>query len=91
MRILVIPYLPSAVRAKPIAKTLSNTGHEVHMITWTMPYPLTARNILDSFRHSWKASEYRDENVIMHKVETRPLVLPPTQQAMVQASDSVNL
>lgn len=77
MKILVIPYLPSAVRAKPIAKTLSGTGHEVHMITWSMPYPLTVRNIIDSFRHSWKASEYRDENVIMHKVRRVPLFFPP--------------
>ena len=77
MKILVIPYLPSAVRAKPIAKTLSDTGHEVHMITWSMPYPLTARTIVDSFRHSWKASEYPDENVIMHKVRRIPLFFPP--------------
>ena len=77
MKILVIPYLPSAVRATPIAKTLSETGHDVHMITWSMPYPLSLPGIVESFGHSWKEYEYKDEQVTMHKVRRIPLFFPP--------------
>jgi len=77
MKILVIPYLPSAVRARPMARTLGETGHEVHMITWSMPYPLSLRGMVDSFAHGWRAAEYRDEQVIVHKVRRVPLFCPP--------------
>ncbi len=81
MKILLIPHLPSEqTRGNSLANALADQGHEVHMITWSMPYPLVAKNIVDNVMHSWKKREYRAGSVVMHKVRRLPLFVPPVNR-----------
>lgn len=78
MKILLIPFLPSQqIRATPIARTFAEEGHEVHLINWSMPYPLNVKTIVDNFANSWKKGEYTNGQVIVHKVRRLPLFFPP--------------
>ena len=77
MKIMIIPHLPNALRAKPIARTFAEQGHEVHLITWSMPYPLNWATIADNFRNSWRRSDTSDQGVLVHKVRRLPLICPP--------------
>ncbi len=72
MNIILIPYLPSAVRARPMAKYFIKSGDGVHMIVWDMPYPITFKNIWSNIGNSWKYKTYVEEGVTIHKISAYP-------------------
>jgi glycosyltransferase involved in cell wall biosynthesis len=81
VKILVIPHLPSQqTRGNSLAMAFADRGHEVHLITWSMPYPLTPRNIADNFLSSWKKEEHTAHSVVVHKVRRLPLFVPPVNR-----------
>ncbi|MBE3128513.1 MAG: glycosyltransferase [Actinobacteria bacterium] len=77
MNIILIPFLPSAVRAHPMAKYFVNAGNNVHMVLWDMPYPITLDNIWDNIKNSWRYHKYIKEGVIIHKIRRLPFFFPP--------------
>jgi len=79
MKIIIIPHsvwtkIPS--RAEYFINHLKN-NHEVHLVTWTMPYPLKfktiSKNVLKSRE---KFTQKVDKNLFVHHV-TRPWIFPP--------------
>lgn len=77
MNIILIPYLPSAVRVYPLAKYLAKAGNNVHMILWDMPYPVIFGNIWSNMKNSWKYRKYEKEGVAIHKIRRLPFFFPP--------------
>lgn len=79
MKIIIIPHsvwtnIPT--RAEYFINHLKK-DHEVHLITWTMPYPLKfetiSKNLLKSRE---KFTQEVDKNLFVHHV-SRPWILPP--------------
>lgn len=77
MNIILIPYLPSAVRAYPMAKYFVKAGNNTHMILWDMPYPVTLDNTWKNIKKSWRYEQYTKEGVIIHKIRRLPFFFPP--------------
>jgi glycosyltransferase involved in cell wall biosynthesis len=76
MKIMLIPYLPTAVRAYPMAKYFSKAKNETHMILWNMPYPVSFSNIWDNLKNSLKYKKYKKEKVTIHKIRRLPFFFP---------------
>jgi glycosyltransferase involved in cell wall biosynthesis len=81
VRILIVPFLPwQQTRATSLANAFADQGHEVHLITWSMPYPLTPSNIVDNVMSSWKQGQYTRGSLVVHKVRRLPLFVPPVNR-----------
>jgi len=82
MNIILIPYLPSSVRAHPMAKYFVNAGNNVHIVLWNMPYPITLDNIWDNIKNSWRYYNYTKEGVVIHKIKRLPFFFPPINKCL---------
>lgn len=81
MRILIVPFLPSKqTRATSLANAFADRGHEVHLITWSMPYPLTPRHIAHNVVDSLRKGQHTEGSVVVHKVRRLPLFVPPVNR-----------
>lgn len=77
MKILFIPHLPTLFgRRYFISKYLVKSGHEVHFITWDMPFPFTVKNILYNLKNSWKKELFEKDGIIIHKIKRFPFLMP---------------
>lgn len=77
MNIIIVPCVPRMYgRRYNFAKSLSAAGHEVHFITWELPYPIKLKTLLGNFRTSLQTSTYEYENFTMHKIARLPLFWP---------------
>ncbi len=77
MKIILIPHLPTLFgRRYSLAKTLASQGHEIHFITWDMPYPLSLKSALHHMRTSLKSGEYYKDGITVHKIRRLPFFWP---------------
>jgi len=77
MRIMFIPHLPTLFgRRYQLSKHLVKAGHEVHLILWDMPYPLSFGNLFKNIKNSLKSETYKKEGIIVHKIIRCPLIFP---------------
>ena len=82
LKILIIPMLPTFFgRRYQLAKHLAK-NHEVHLLTWTMPYPFTLKNLSNSLLCSWKKSDYKKDGIIIHKIRRLPFFMPPINRSL---------
>lgn len=78
MKIVFIPHLPTLFgRRYNLAKNLAKQGHEVHFITWDMPYPLKAAEVPAHMINAFRSNEYKDSpNFYVHQVRRLPFFWP---------------
>ena len=78
MKILYIHNLGSRTntRGDYIAKYLAERGHEVHLILWDVPFPITMKNMKYNLLNSLKYKKYNRDKVIIHKIKRLPFFVP---------------
>lgn len=79
MKIIIVPCVPRMYgRRYNFAKSLAAAGHEVHFITWELPYPIKLKTLAGNFHTSLKTDEYEYQNdgFTMHKIARLPLFWP---------------
>lgn len=78
MKIVFIPHLPTLYgRRYNLAKNLAAQGHEVHFITWDMPYPISSTTLFTHLRNSLKFKTRKEsENFFIYQVRRLPFFWP---------------
>ncbi|MBR9705439.1 glycosyltransferase family 4 protein [Candidatus Pacearchaeota archaeon] len=75
---MILHPLPSRVnqRADQLAKYLALRGHNIHLVLWDVPYPITWKNVKYNFANSLKYNFEKKGNVNVHKVRRLPFFFP---------------
>ena len=77
MKIIIIPNNTAMWgRHYCIAKTLVEQGHEVHYLSWELPYHLTTKETLKHLATSLFSKQYKYEDFTIHKVSRLPYFWP---------------
>jgi len=77
MKIIIVPCIPKMVgRRYSFAKTLAEQGHEVHYITWDLPYRLSFSQALQHLKTTLFTKTYAYENFTIHKISRLPFFWP---------------
>ena len=77
MKVIIIPNNTAMWgRHYCIAKSLVEQGHEVHYLSWELPYHLTSKEILKHFVTSLFSKQYKYEDITVHKVSRLPYFWP---------------
>lgn len=77
MKIIIIPNAPvMAARHYCIAKTLIEQGHEVHYLTWALPYNVKPADMIKHLFTSLIAKTYKHEDITVHSARRLPYFWP---------------
>lgn len=77
MKIIIIPNTPVMTgRHYCIAKTLSEQGHEVHYLTWALPYKTKTSDLVKHLFTSLVPKKSKYEKFTMHKAVRLPYFWP---------------
>jgi glycosyltransferase involved in cell wall biosynthesis len=78
MKIILIPHLPTLYgRRFNLAKSLVSLGHEVHFITWDMPYPISLKGMYRHLINSGQSlTEKQSNGMYIHHVRRLPFFWP---------------
>jgi teichuronic acid biosynthesis glycosyltransferase TuaH len=84
MKIILIHHLGSRTNGRPdqLAKYLSKSGNEVHLILWDVPYPITWENIKYNLANSLNYRKFKRGKIIVHKIKRLPFFCPIINKLM---------